>query len=62
MTGLLRDLLNEAQEAGEVRNDVPANELADYCMHALAAAMGLQSLAAVDRRVMVTLAGLRPLP
>jgi len=35
-------------------------ELARYCVHALAAASGLPSKAAVRRLVMVTLAGLRP--
>jgi hypothetical protein len=40
---------------------VPDSELADYCIHAMSATGGLQSEAAVDRRVMVTLAGLRPL-
>lgn len=61
LTGLLCDLLHEGQEAGEVRDDVPDSELADYCIHAMSATGGLQSEAAVDRRVMVTLAGLRPL-
>jgi hypothetical protein len=34
--------------------------LAGYCLHALTAANGLPSKAAVDRLVAVTLAGLRP--
>jgi hypothetical protein len=36
------------------------NELAAYCVHALAAASRLPSVAAVARLVDVTLAGLRP--
>jgi AcrR family transcriptional regulator len=57
---LVRDLLTEAAEAGDVRPDVPPNELANYCLHALAAASGLPSKAAVRRLVQVTLAGLQP--
>jgi hypothetical protein len=44
-----------------VRNDVPPDELAAYCLHALNAARSLPSKAAVRRLVTVTLAGLRPL-
>ena len=57
---ILRDLLTEAGEAGIVRTDTSADELARYCLHALSAASGLPSKAAVERLVMVTLAGLRP--
>ena len=45
---------------GDVRNDVAPGELASYCLHALAAASGLPSKAAVRRLVTVTLAGLHP--
>jgi AcrR family transcriptional regulator len=57
---LVRDLIAEAAEVGAVRSDVPADELAGYCVYALAAASGLRSEAAVRRLVGVTLAGLRP--
>ena len=57
---LVRDLLAEAVRDGEVRDDVPAGELASYCLHALAAASALPSTAAVHRLVEVTLSGLRP--
>ena len=57
---LVRDLLNEAARNGEVRNDVAPDELASYCLHALAAASSLPSEAAVRRLVTVTLAGLQP--
>jgi len=57
---MIRDLLTEATEAGDVRADVAPDELASYCLHALAAAGRLPSKAAVRRLVTVTLAGLRP--
>jgi AcrR family transcriptional regulator len=57
---LITDLLTEAAATGHVRTDVTPNELASYCLHALGAAGGLPSKAAVRRLVTVTLAGLRP--
>ena len=59
LTGIIRDLLTEAAGNGDVRGDVAADELASYCLHALAAAGGLPSEAAVRRLVAVTMAGLR---
>ena len=56
---LIRDLLTECAEAGDVRNDVAPAELASYCVHALSAASNLPSKAAVRRLVAVALAGLR---
>jgi AcrR family transcriptional regulator len=56
---MIRDLLSEAAGTREVRDDVAPDELASYCLHALAAASGLRSKAAVRRLVTVTLAGLR---
>jgi AcrR family transcriptional regulator len=56
---LIRNLLTEAAETGGVRDDVAPDELASYCLHALAAARSLTSKAAVRRLVTVTLAGLR---
>jgi AcrR family transcriptional regulator len=58
--GLIRGLLTEAAENGELRDDIPPDELAIYCHHALSAANNLPSKAAVRRLVAVTLAGLRP--
>jgi AcrR family transcriptional regulator len=55
----LTALIREAAGRGEVRDDIPAGELAAYCLHALTAASGLPSQAALDRLVAVTLAGLR---
>jgi AcrR family transcriptional regulator len=57
---MIRDLLTEAAETGDLRDDVAPDELAKYCLHALAAASSLPSKAAVRRLVTVTLAGLRP--
>jgi AcrR family transcriptional regulator len=59
---LITRLIREAAERGEVRDDVPAKELAAYCLHALTAASALGSNAAVERLVAVTVAGLRPAP
>jgi AcrR family transcriptional regulator len=58
--GLIRDLLTEAAATGELRDDVAPEELASYCLHALAAARRLPSKAAVRRLVTVILAGLQP--
>ncbi|HEU4945770.1 MAG TPA: TetR/AcrR family transcriptional regulator [Kribbella sp.] len=55
----VRDLLIEGVQSGDVRGDVAADELAAYCLHALTAAGGLRSRAAIHRLVAVTLAGLR---
>ncbi|NUT91646.1 MAG: TetR/AcrR family transcriptional regulator [Saccharothrix sp.] len=57
---MVRDLVDEGVRAGEIRADVSSDELAGYCLHALTAARGLPSQAAVRRLVAVTLAGLRP--
>lgn len=56
---MIRDLLNDAAAAGRVRRDVAPDELAGYCLHALAAASNLPSEAAVRRLLTVTLAGLQ---
>jgi len=60
LRNMVRDLLAEAGAAGHVRADVAPDELASYCLYALAAASSLPSKAAVRRLVTVTLAGLRP--
>jgi AcrR family transcriptional regulator len=54
----MRDLIIDAAAAGAARQDVPADELALYCLHALAAAQ-LQDPAAIHRLVRTTLTGLR---
>jgi AcrR family transcriptional regulator len=57
---MIRDLLTEGQKSSDVRGDVRPDELVSYCLHALSAASGLPSKAAVHRLVAVTLAGLHP--
>ena len=57
---LIRDLLTDAAKTGDLRTDVAPVELASFCLHALAAAAGLPSKAAVSRLVAVTLGGLQP--
>jgi AcrR family transcriptional regulator len=58
--GMFRDLVTDAAKTGAVRDDVAPDELASYCVHALTAAGGLPSTAAVHRLVTIILAGLRP--
>jgi AcrR family transcriptional regulator len=60
LNAFIQDLLTQAAVAGEVRRDIAPDELASYCLHALAGASGLPSKAAVRRLVQVILAGLRP--
>jgi AcrR family transcriptional regulator len=58
---MVSDLLAEAAQTGDVRNDIPPDVLADYCLHALGAAAGMRTKAAVQQLVAVTVAGLRPM-
>jgi len=60
LSDVLRDLLRQGAETGDLRNDVAPDELATYCLYALTAASNLASKAAVRRLVAVTMAGLRP--
>jgi len=60
LRNMIRDLLTEGAQTGDVRDDVVPDELASYCLYALTAASSLPSKAAVRRLVTVTLAGLRP--
>ncbi len=59
LVDLIKDLLIEVAETGDLRDDVAPDELASYCLHALTAASSLPSKAAVRRLVTVTVAGLR---
>jgi AcrR family transcriptional regulator len=56
---LFRGLLKEAAEDDAIRTDASPDELATFCHHALEAAGGSSSKAAVRRLVRVTLDGLR---
>lgn len=60
VSDMIRDLVAEGATAGDIRDDIAAEELASYCLHALSAASGLQSKAALHRLVGMTLDGLRP--
>ena len=57
---VVAELIEEAAHLGAVRTDLPARELARFCLHALTAAASLTSNAAVRRLVDVTMDGLRP--
>ena len=57
---LVRELIAEAVDAGQIRDDAAPDELASYCLHSLAAARTAKSGAAVRRLVRITLAGLQP--
>jgi AcrR family transcriptional regulator len=57
--GMIRDLVADGARARELRDDVAPDELASYCLHAVAAAGDRPSKAAVRRLVGVILAGLR---
>ncbi len=58
LSDMIRGLLTEGVKTGDLRDDVAPDELASYCLHALAAASSLPSKAAVRRLVTVILAGL----
>jgi AcrR family transcriptional regulator len=60
LADIIRDLLREAADTGHVRDDIAPEELASYCLSALAAASGLPNEAVVRRLVTVTLDGLCP--
>ncbi|MEU7885798.1 hypothetical protein AB0B54_09880 [Microbispora bryophytorum] len=54
----VENLIAEAAQDGDLRDDVAAGELAGYCLHALTAAGTVDSHDAVHRLVAVTLTGL----
>jgi AcrR family transcriptional regulator len=60
LKGFIEALLADCAHSGEVRTDVPPDELAAYALHALTAAAELRSKAAAHRLVGLTLAALRP--
>lgn len=57
---LVRDLLADAAEVGQVRADVPPDELVAFCLHALTASSTLASDDALQRLVTLTLTALKP--
>lgn len=60
LTDFISELVRDGAKAGALRDDVTADELASYCLHALRAARGLASESAVRRLVRVTMDGLLP--
>jgi AcrR family transcriptional regulator len=58
---LISGLVADAAEAGAVRHDVPAEELANYCVHALAAT-GNSPTTAIDRLLDVVWTGITSRP
>jgi AcrR family transcriptional regulator len=59
LLAFISKLIADAAQAGELRGDAAPGELASYCLHALGAAGGLPTEAAVRRLVAVTMTGLR---
>ena len=57
---LLAGLLAEGAATAEVRSDIPPEELALFCLHAMTAATTTSAPPAVGRLVELTLAGVRP--
>ncbi|MEV4715048.1 TetR/AcrR family transcriptional regulator [Micromonospora sp. NPDC049374] len=55
---LLRELITDAAEAGQVRDDIPADELAAFCQHALSASATVTSDDGLHRLVRLTLTAL----
>jgi AcrR family transcriptional regulator len=62
LLAFIQDLMAEAAAIGAVRQDTPADELAIYALHALAAASSLHTPPAVHRLVQATLTGLASNP
>lgn len=56
---LIRNLLAEGAESGEIRDDITPDELADYCVHALSRAGDHPSAVATRQLVAATLNRLR---
>jgi hypothetical protein len=55
LRSFVEKLITEAAAAGHVRSDIPAGELAGFCLHALGAAGSLRAKAAVRRLTEVTI-------
>ncbi|MCU1528477.1 MAG: TetR family transcriptional regulator [Frondihabitans sp.] len=59
LRNFVEDLIRDEVRAGTIRDDIPPTEAASYCLHALTAASGMRSRAAVGRLVTITLDALR---
>jgi AcrR family transcriptional regulator len=60
LLSIFHGLLAETSAAGVVRSDVPTNELATFCLHALESAGSMSSRQAVERLVGVVMDALSP--
>lgn len=58
LSALVAAIIAEGAEAGDLRKDMPPDELATFCLAAMAGARNLGSDAAIDRLVALTLDGL----
>ena len=58
LVNIVSGLIEEAVESGGVRSDVPVDELATFCLHALEGAGRMPDRAAVERLVAVVSDGL----
>ena len=56
----IQHLIEDGVASGTVRDDVPPAELAEFCLHALAAAGAASSEDAARRLAAITLDGIRP--
>ena len=60
LQGFLEEVLRGGVETGDVRSDVPVDELATFCLHTASTASALATKPAANRLVKVILDGLRP--
>jgi AcrR family transcriptional regulator len=59
LTTLVEEMVRATAQVGQIRDDVPAAELARYCLSALSAAGDASSEDEIDRLVLLVLTGLR---
>jgi AcrR family transcriptional regulator len=60
LQGFIEEVLRAGIETGDVRTDVPVDELATFCLHTASTASALPTKPAANRLVKVILTGLRP--
>lgn len=58
LRAMIRDLVADAQKAGEAQRELSADDLASYCLHALTAAKRMRTRASVARLIDVILNGI----
>jgi AcrR family transcriptional regulator len=62
LSRFLEEIIADGAAAGQLRSDVPAAELAAFCLHASSAANALRDPAAIHRLIGVISTGVRPEP